>query len=495
MQSTKFRLSTKLISLISAFLGLFIVFAAISYNTLDQLRVNGPVYLQIVQGKDLIADILPPPEYIIEAYLVTLQILGETHDEEVKAFIEKGKVLKTDYLTRHEFWVKDLSPEPMKDILVQQSFTPAMAFFDLRDNQFIPAIKKGDRAKATELAFGAMRDQYEIHRKAIDECVKLSTEKNVKVEASAASAIKTKAMTMLLVALVGVLGLCGLAFVINRSITGPILQVVHGLTMGAEQIAVGSGQVSQTSQQLADGANEQASSLEESSASLEELSAMTRQNAENSNNANMLMQEASALISEAVQAMKGMSEAIDTINASSAETAMIVKTIDEIAFQTNLLALNAAVEAARAGEAGSGFAVVAEEVRNLARRSAEAAKNTSALIEGSQLKAETGVAVAVAMAKHLQSIHDSFSQISTLISEIATASREQAQGIGQLNSAISEMDKVVQQNAATAEESASEAEELVGLVHELEEMIAELTAVVGVTGCQGQPKNAIILAL
>ncbi len=484
MQSTSYKLSTKLIFLISAFLVVFVLFASISYNTLNRLRVNGPVYLQIVQGKDLIADILPPPEYILEAYLVTLQILGETRDEDANVFIEKGKALRADYLTRHEFWANTLPAGQMKEVLVQQSYTPAMAFFDLWDSQFIPAIQKGDKTKATGLAFGAMRDQYELHRKAIDEVVKVSTEQNASVEATAAATIKTKTTVMILVALIGILGLCGLAIVITRSITGPIFRVVHGLTMGAEQVTAGSSQVSRSSQHLADGANEQASSLEESSASLEEMSAMTRQNAENTSKANMLMNEAAALVSEAVRAMKGMTEAIDTIKESSAETAKIVKTIDEIAFQTNLLALNAAVEAARAGEAGSGFAVVAEEVRSLARRSAEAAKNTAELIEGSQLKAEAGVAAAAVMATHLQSIHDNSAQISTLITEVATASREQSQGLSQINTAIAEMDKVVQQNAATAEESAGAAEELSVQARELDVMIAELSAVVG--GASGQ---------
>lgn len=490
MQSTntRYKLSSKLFLLIAAFLVIFVVFASISYNTLSRLRVNGPVYLEIVQGKDLIADILPPPEYIIEAYLVTLQILGETEAEQIQTFLEKGKALKADYLTRHEFWANTLPAGQMKDILAKQSYTPAMAFFDLRDNQFIPAIQKGNKAKATELVFGAMRDQYELHRKAIDEVVSLSTTRNASVEAAAASAIKTKTRVMIMVALVGILGLCGLAFVITRSITGPIFRVVHGLTMGAEQLAAGSGQVSRSSQHLADGASEQASSLEESSASLEEMSAMTRQNAENSNKASMLMVEAAALVSAAVQAMKGMSNAIDTIKASSAETAKIVKTIDEIAFQTNLLALNAAVEAARAGEAGSGFAVVAEEVRTLARRSAEAAKSTADLIEGSQQNADAGVSVAADMAKHLQSVHDSSAKISRLIAEVATASKEQAQGLSQINIAISEMDKVVQQNAATAEESAGAAEELSVQAQELDGMIAELIAVVG-GGTSGQEQK------
>ncbi len=270
-----------------------------------------------------------------------------------------------------------------------------------------------------------------------------------------------------------------LAFLITRSITGPIRRVIEGLQSGSEQVTAASGQVSSASQSLAQGASEQASSLEETSSSLEEMASMTRQNADNAGQANSTMKETGSQVSNGVEAMQRMSSAIDAIKKSSSETAKIIKTIDEIAFQTNLLALNAAVEAARAGEAGKGFAVVAEEVRNLARRSAEAAKNTADLIEGAQKNADAGVAVAADVAKNLAGIQESSGKVGTLVAEIAAASKEQAQGIDQINTAVSEMDKVVQQNAANAEESASASEELSSQAQELNAMVADLMAIVG----------------
>lgn len=250
-------------------------------------------------------------------------------------------------------------------------------------------------------------------------------------------------------------------------------QALTQVAEATEQVSSGSQQISAGSQSLAQGANEQASSLEEVSSSLEEMSSMTKQNAENANQANNLAAEANTNAAQGGEAMRRMSTSINKIKDSSDQTAKIVKTIDEIAMQTNLLALNAAVEAARAGEAGRGFAVVAEEVRNLAQRSAEAAKNTANMIEESVKNAEEGVTISIEVSKSFESISGSVKKVNDLIAEIAAASQEQSQGIDQVNTAVAQMDKVTQQNAANSEESASAAEEMSSQAEELQSMIAQ----------------------
>ena len=241
----------------------------------------------------------------------------------------------------------------------------------------------------------------------------------------------------------------------------------------AEQVGSASGQVASSGQQLAEGSSEQASSLEETSSSLEEMSSMTNQNADNSKQANSLMGEANQIIVKANVSMKNLTTSMEDITKASEETSKIVKTIDEIAFQTNLLALNAAVEAARAGEAGAGFAVVAEEVRNLALRSADAAKNTAGLIEDTVNKVKDGANIVSVTNEAFTEVATSASKVGDLVGEIAGASNEQAQGIEQVNTAIAEMDKVTQQNAANAEESAAAAEEMSAQAQELNSMVAE----------------------
>lgn len=268
------------------------------------------------------------------------------------------------------------------------------------------------------------------------------------------------------------------AFFISKSVTGPVKKVAEGLMEGAHQVASASSQVSSSSMHLAEGSSQQAAAIEETSSSLEELTAMTRQNAENADQAKAMMVEAKRIVDKANRHMEEMIQAIHSITKTSEDTGKIIKTIDEIAFQTNLLALNAAVEAARAGEAGAGFAIVADEVRSLAVRAAEAAKSTNVLIENTIKAVHEGNELTQQTQEAFRENTEIAGKIAQLIEEIASASMEQSNGISQINLAVAEMDKVIQQAASNAEESASAAEELNAQAEQMNLYVDHLISVV-----------------
>lgn len=243
----------------------------------------------------------------------------------------------------------------------------------------------------------------------------------------------------------------------------------------ADQVNSAALQIADGSQSLARGSSDQAASLEEISAGLQEVGSVTNHNAEGAAEASELSTQAQQSSARGVREMERLSAVILRIKESSDSTAKIVRTIDEIAFQTNLLALNAAVEAARAGDAGRGFAVVAEEVRALALRSAEAAKQTASLIEQSVITANEGVEVNGLVLEQLTEIDSRVARVTQVMAEVATASHQQRDSIKEITKAVDLMNGVTQSVAANAEESASASEELAGQATTMNGLVSEFT--------------------
>lgn len=322
------------------------------------------------------------------------------------------------------------------------------------------------------------------------ELIRLRRNEERKAESISAVTINNSTRVVVLTFFISLLILVPIFFFMLRSITSPLNRLIHKLSQSADTISNASKNMAGASQTLAQRTSEQAAAAQETSITLEQMSAMTRKNSENAGEAKDMMTEASNIVSRVNGSMEELEKAIDNISQTSRETGIIIKTIDEIAFQTNLLALNAAVEAARAGEAGSGFAVVADEVRNLAMRAADAAGNTSELIENTIKAVKNGIDITRTTRSTFQENMTITSKAGGLVEDIATASKEQSEGIEQLNHNMGQMDEAIQKNAINAQNTFSVSEEMFAHSESMRNFVLELVGLVGTKNLQKEVRHA-----
>lgn len=342
-------------------------------------------------------------------------------------------------------------------------------------------------AFAAELSGTEPEQWFNLSTQRIEELRKLEESSKILVEESVTRYldVEKKAYHSILASAGGVLVVAILlvlwqAAAINRSLTGAVKDVVRDLTCQSEMVASAAREIDGASHSLASTTSQQAAALEETSATLEELTAQTKIYDESTRSAAFQISATRSAAERGEADVKRLNIAMLELQGASDNVARIVKTIDEIAFQTNLLALNAAVEAARAGEAGLGFAVVAEEVRALAQRSAEAAKETAQKIEASVASSRQGVALGKDLCANLEEIARGVREVDTLVSQISSASHEQTKGLEQISTAIHEIDRHTQDNASGSEETASAAALLDNQASLLRETVGCLVTRVGV---------------
>ena len=434
--------------------------------------------------------------HIVSRVIRTVALL----DDESEANRQREKILKARESYNAAMETLEKMPLDEKGLAFVADLKQETAAVRPLNNQFLEAIKT-DKAEAIKGLIQVNIPATAKWQDKISAFIELQREKSKKDEETASAAFDESKTIMIALSILAIALGSSTAWLITKSITRPINQavliahtvasgdltskfdstehddtgqliralremndslinIVGQVRQGAETISVGTKQIASGNMELSSRTEQQAGSLEETASAMEQLTSTVKQNADNARQANTMAISASDI---AVKGSSVVSEVVETmgeINESSKKIVDIIGVIDGIAFQTNILALNAAVEAARAGEQGRGFAVVASEVRNLAQRSASAAKEIKILINHSVEKVDTGSKLVDQAGATMKQIVDSVKQVTDIMNEISSASGEQSSGIDQIHLAVAQMDNVTQQNAALVEEAASAAQSL-----------------------------------
>ncbi|MFZ2269694.1 MAG: PAS domain-containing methyl-accepting chemotaxis protein [Azonexus sp.] len=532
--------------LLAVFLLGFALSSLVAYSGLLKVQVNGPIYQRVVQGKDLVADILPPPEYLIESYLVVLE-MARAQPAALPPLIERSHALRSEFESRHQFWQGELPAGQLKSLIIEDAYRPGQAFLELLEKSYIPALQAGNRAGA-EAILPQLAERYAQHRSVIDQVVKLANERNAEDEKNAAAIIGNNYLMMAGIGLAIALFVSLLGWTIirnlNRLLGGDpryaceitnhvasgnlglhievdpldntsllasirhlrqmfrqmVREIQHNaslVTSNAQTMAVAADQLTSTSRQQSEST---AAMSEETGAVTQSMSEIVRHadearsiseasgktcetGAEVIHNAVSSMEEIAATVRQATQSVL-------VLGTQSEHISSVVRVIREIADQTNLLALNAAIEAARAGEQGRGFAVVADEVRKLAERTATATgeiarmigdiqsgmQKTVAHMEAGVTQVDAGVELANEAGAAIQRIRNSAAQVVDVVAGISRALDEQSRATGNIAQHVDKIAGMSGENNDLALQSSGGAHRLLDTAMEMQNTVSRFAA-------------------
>jgi methyl-accepting chemotaxis protein WspA len=478
--------------LVGVFLVGFLGFTVVAWETLERVKINGPFYHDIVRGKDLIADVLPPPAYIIESYLVALQLVDHADKAELGPLLERAKRLRREYEDRRAFWGNELREGPMRAALAK-SQAPAGEFFAIFERELVPAVLAGDIARARTLTQGPLKRNYEEHRGAIDDVVRLAVADHGRVEVAAVDLLTSSTRWLFGLAASIVLVVLWLAWLIVRALVQRLQRSSVALMSTATQISATSKEQQATVNSYTSSTAEVAAATKEISATSQELQRTLEQVSRTAANAAELAQNGRSGLQEMDGTMRQLSGATTAISSKLAvirekanDINLVVTTITKVADQTNLLSVNAAIEAEKAGEYGLGFLVVAREIRRLADQSAVATLDIEQMVRQMQAAVSTGVMEMDKFSEQVRQGVESVGQIGAQLGQIIQQTeglsdsiesvnegmRSQSQGAAQISEAMTQLTDGARQTAASLKEFNSATESLRDVVAGFRQEIA-----------------------